>query len=166
MEQEKLDRILFVPCAFPPHKRPEYLAEGRHRLQMIRLASRGNRHFVADDLELRRGGLSYSVDTLTQFHQRWPDTDFFFLIGADSLPELLKWREIKRLSRLCRFLVVERPGFPSQKGPDGIRCRWVRGHTCELSSRDIRLRLARRQSIRYLVPDAVRQYILRHDLYR
>jgi nicotinate-nucleotide adenylyltransferase len=166
LEQLRLDRVLFIPCALPPHKRPHRLAAGTHRLQMIRLAIRGDSRFAVDDLELRRGGISYSVDTLAELHHRLPGTEFCFIVGADSLPELPKWREFDRLARLCRFAVVERPGFPARRVPAGIRCRFVRGHVCHIASRDIRLRLARRQCIRYLVPDAVRHYIVRHNLYR
>ncbi len=165
LEQAGLDRVLFIPCATPPHKVAAKLAPARHRLAMVRRAIRGDRRFAVDDLEIRRGGRSYSVDTLAELRGRHPRAEFHFIIGGDSLPELNHWRDIDRLATLCRFVVVGRPGFqPPARNP--YRVRIVRGHACDVSSTDIRARCARRQSIRYLVPDAVFRYIRAHNLYR
>ncbi len=165
-EQVGLDQVKFIPAATPPHKKTDRLAAGRHRLAMLRLAIRGQRQFEVDTLELRRGGRSYSVDTLTALKRRQPDADFYFIIGADSLPELHRWRAIKRLSQLCQFIVVARPGYALR--PPRVTVVWqaVTGHVCDISSTEIRARIASGRPIRYLVPDMVRHYIYQHGLYR
>ena len=173
-EQLELERVIFIPSATPPHKTVDKLASARDRLQMIKLAIRGNKRFEVDDLEIRRGGKSYSVDTLTQLKRRYPRAEFFFIIGADSLQELHLWREVKRLVTLCTFVTVPRPGFQAKPVIDPrldvatrrrLRQHVLRGHACDIASRDIRTRIANGRSIRYLVPDAVHQYIRRRRLY-
>ena len=128
-----------------------------------------------DDIEIRRGGTSYSVDTLAELRRRNPRATFYFIIGADSLRELHRWREVGRLVRLCTFVTVARPGFEPRPVVDPkldaatrrrLRQHVLRGHACDIASRDIRARVARGESIRYLVPDAVLHYIERHKLYR
>jgi nicotinate-nucleotide adenylyltransferase len=135
---------------------------------MVQLAIRGDRRFTFDDLEVRRGGKSYSVDTLTELRCRHPRADFHFIIGTDSLAELHLWKDAPRLIKLCRFIAVARPGFdgrPNRRLPQ-LRYRVLQAHPCDIASRDIRTRVARRRSIRYLVPEPVRQYIERHRLYQ
>jgi nicotinate-nucleotide adenylyltransferase len=168
MEHAQLDRVVFIPAASPAHKSKAGLVSARHRLRMVKLAIRGDDRFAVDDIEIRRGGESYAVDTVTELKHRWPHAKLFFIIGADSLQELHLWRDIKRLAKLCTFLVLPRPGF-ERKRPRlhrSIRWRLVRGHTCDIASRDVRARIARDQSIRYLVPNVVLNYIEREKLYR
>jgi nicotinate-nucleotide adenylyltransferase len=164
MEQMALDRVKFIPSATPPHKTAEALASERDRLQMLRLAIRGNDHFEVDDIEIRRGGTSYSVEA-----------DFYFIIGADSLRELHLWRETQQVVRLCTFVTVPRPGFEAKPVVDPrldaasrkrLRQHVLRGHSCDIASREIRSRVASGRSIRYLVPDAVTEYIRRQRLYQ
>jgi nicotinate-nucleotide adenylyltransferase len=175
MEQFGLDCVKFIPSATPPHKKYEGNATAAQRLAMVRLAIRGNARFEADDIEIRRGGTSYSVDTLTSLRRRDPQAQFYFIIGADSLQELHRWREVGRLVRLCTFVIVVRPGFEPRRVVDPkldaatrrrLRQHVLRGHACDIASRDIRARVARGEPMRYLVPDAVLQYINRHKLYR
>jgi len=174
LEQLRLDRVIFIPSATPPHKVVDKLAAARDRLQMIKLAIRGNDRFAVDDIEIERGGKSYSVDTLTTLRRRHPKADLYFIIGADSLRELHLWREVQRLVRLCTFVTVPRPGFESKPVVDPrldaatrrrLRQQVLRGHACDIASRDIRARVASGRSIRYLVPDAVHAYIRRRRLY-
>lgn len=175
MEQLRLERVIFIPSATPPHKVVDKLASARDRLQMIKLAIRGNDRFELDDIEIRRGGKSYSVDTLAELHRRHPRATFYFVIGADSLRELHLWREAQRLVRLCIFVTVPRPGFEPKPVIDPrldaatrrrLRQHVLRGHACAIASRDIRARVASGRPIRYLVPDAVRDYIRRRRLYQ
>jgi nicotinate-nucleotide adenylyltransferase len=175
MEQLGLDCVKFIPSAMPPHKKYEGNATAAQRLAMVRLAIRGNARFEVDDIEIRRGGTSYSVDTLAGLRRRNPRATFYFIIGADSLRELHRWREVGRLVRLCTFVTVVRPGFEPRRVVDPkldaatrrrLRQHVLRGHACDIASRDIRTRVARGEPIRYLVPDAVLQYIRRHKLYR
>ena len=175
LEQLALDRVKFIPLATPPHKTVEAMAGERDRIRMINLAIRGNQRFEVDDLEIRRGGKSYSVDTLTELRRRHPQADLFFIIGADSLRELHLWRDAQRVVRLCTFVTVPRPGFESKPVVDRrldaasrrrLRQHVLKGHACDIASRDIRARVANGRSIRYLVPDAVAEYIRRRRLYQ
>jgi nicotinate-nucleotide adenylyltransferase len=175
LEQLALDRVKFIPSATPPHKTVGALASERDRIRMIELAIRRDRRFEMDDLEIRRGGISYSVDTLTELRRRHPQADFFFIIGADSLRELHLWREAQRVVRLCTFVTVPRPGFEARPVVDRrldaasrkrLRQHVLAGHTCDIASREIRARVASGRPIRYLVPDAVTEYIRRRRLYQ
>jgi nicotinate-nucleotide adenylyltransferase len=175
MEQLRLDVVKFIPAAVPPHKPAERLAPARDRLCMVRLAIRGNPAFEADDIEIRRGGVSYTVDTLRELRRRNPGARLYFIIGADSLRELHRWREVERLVKLCTFVTVPRPGFQPRPVVDPkldpatrrrLRQHVLRGHACDIASREIRDRVARGLSIRYLLPDAVRDYIRRRKLYQ
>jgi nicotinate-nucleotide adenylyltransferase len=175
LEQLGLERVIFIPSATPPHKVVDKLATGRDRLRMIKLAIRGNDRFGVDDIEIKRGGKSYTVDTLTALRERNPRADLYFIIGADSLQELHLWREVARLVTLCTFVTVPRPGFKPEPVIDPrldaatrrrLRQHVLRGHACDIASRDIRARVSGGRSIRYLVPDAVRFYIEKNRLYR
>ena len=175
MEQLRLDRVKFIPSARPPHKTVDKLASERDRLRMIALAIGNNTCFEVDDIEIKRGGKSYSVDTLTELQRREPDARFYFIIGADSLRELHLWREVGRLVKLCTFVTVPRPGYETKPVVDPrldvvtrrrLRQQVLRGHACAIASREIRSRVANGQSIRYLVPDAVHEYIRRRRLYQ
>ncbi|MEI8314045.1 MAG: nicotinate-nucleotide adenylyltransferase [Verrucomicrobiota bacterium] len=167
LEQCRLERVVFIPTAKPPHKSLAGNVSAAHRLNMLRLGVAGDKRFAVDDLEMRRGGKSYSVETVEELQRRQPAAVFSFIIGADSLAELHLWRDAERLVRLCRFLVFARPGYVAQPAASltGLRYKLFSTHPAEISSREIRGRVARGQSIRYLVPDSVRQYIERHQLY-
>jgi nicotinate-nucleotide adenylyltransferase len=168
LEQAALDCVKFIPTAAPPHKKLDGEVSSRQRLAMVRAAIRGNDRFEVDDIEIRRGGKSYSIETLTELKRQMPEADFHFIIGADSLAELATWREIDRLAKLCRFIVAERPGCDAPHPdplPGGVRGMFITGHVCDVASRDIRARAAKGLSIRYLVPDGVFRYIQRHKIY-
>jgi nicotinate-nucleotide adenylyltransferase len=167
-ETGRLDLLKFIPAAEPPHKRTGSLATARQRLTMIRRAIAGDPRFEVDDIEIKRGGRSYSVDTMRELRRREPDATYTFVIGSDSLAELHLWHDIAGLARLCRFLAVARPGAdpkPPAAGL-GIRYRIVTGHPVGISSSDIRRRCRQGKPIRYLVPAPVFRYIEAQRLYR
>lgn len=167
VEAARLDRVLFIPSATPPHKELAGDISATHRLRMTKLAIAGNECFAVDDLEIRRGGKSYSVDTLTELRRRYPRADFHFIIGADSLSELHLWKDARRLVKLCRFIAVTRPGFTGKASRlPGLKYQLLEAHPCGIASREIRVRAKRGQNIRYLVPDPVLRYIRRHKLYQ
>jgi nicotinate-nucleotide adenylyltransferase len=167
LEAAGLDRVLFVPAATPPHKPLDGEVSATHRQRMVKLAIAGDSRFILDNREIRRGGKSYSVDTLAELRRRYPRTDFYFIIGADSLSELHLWKDARQLVKLCRFIAVTRPGYrPKPARLPGLRYRFLDTHPCAISSRDIRQRLCRGQSIRYLVPPAVLRYIQQQKLYQ
>lgn len=170
-----LDRVALMPCHAPPHKECEQLASAADRLEMVRLAIAGDPDLDVCTLEMERGGVSYAVDTMRAFRGRFPACEPHFIIGMDSLRELHLWRQAEELLQLCAFIVVDRPGVdrpvrPSElplpcPWPDRLLASVVRGRLCEISSREIRRRVAESRPIRYHVPAVVEQYILRRGLY-
>lgn len=179
MERFELGRVLFIPCASPPHKNGKGLADGNHRLAMVQGAIEGDLRFEASDVEIQRGGRSYTIDTVRALREKMPAAGLCFIIGADTLPELHLWREIGALLGLVRFVTLARPGTDLaalRAKPCRLRLPepWPRrllddvaeGRQVDISSSDIRYRLAEGMSIRYLVPQAVEMYIVEHNLYR
>lgn len=171
-----LDRVVFVPCAHPPHKPAQAMESGAHRAAMIEAAAEGNPVFAVSRIELDRPGVSYTVDTLRQFRDENPEDEIYFVIGADTLPELRTWHRIGEILELCEFLTVARPGFrpgdlaPESLGlpapwPERLLSRVAQVHEIGVSSSDIRMRLAEGLSIRYLIPESVERYIGEHHLY-
>jgi nicotinate-nucleotide adenylyltransferase len=158
-----LDRLLWVPSAVHPLKAVGTAA--LVRLEMVAAAVRDDPRFEADGLELRRTGPSYTVDTLRELRAREPDAELVFLTGADNLAELPRWREPDEIARLATLAVVSRAG--ETLPPDGpYPAVAVTVTRVDLSSTQIRRRVAAGQSIRYLVPEAVRAVIQREGLYR
>jgi nicotinate-nucleotide adenylyltransferase len=177
LELFELNTVMFVPCACPPHKPARDLVSAEHRLAMLEAAVEGDLRFEVSDIELHRGGISYSIDTARDIRQEHPEADLFFIIGSDSLPELRLWKDIDQLLDLCRFVTIARPGTdmndPSLRDPmpGDARSQILReqirvGHLASISSTDIRYRIAEGMSIRYLVPSAVEMYIAEHSLFR
>jgi nicotinate-nucleotide adenylyltransferase len=179
MERFELGRIIFIPCASPPHKNGSGLAGGHHRLAMVQGAIEGDLRFEASDVELLRGGRSYTIDTVRAIGAKMPGVEICFVIGADTLAELHLWREIGTLLSLVRFVTLARPGTDIaalRAEPERLRlpAPWperlladvAEGRQVDISSSDIRYRLAEGMSIRYLVPQSVEMYIVEHNLYR
>jgi nicotinate-nucleotide adenylyltransferase len=170
-----LERVVLLPCHTPPHKACGGLAPAADRLAMVRLAAADNPALEAGAQEVERGGLSYAVDTLRDFRRQRPDAEPVFIIGTDQLRELHQWHCVEELLGLCAFAVVARPGegpvgaaeirLPAP-WPERLLAATVRGRLCEVSSSEIRRRIAGGRAIRYLVPDAVAAYIARQGLYR
>ena len=175
-EQAQLDRVLFIPAARPPHKPEQVVTPFAQRVEMLSLAVAGQPAFAVDELEKDRPGPSYTVDTLKQLHQREPDAQLLLVVGADCLPDLAHWRDPARIGELTELLVMSRPGWPTGSVeelkeafhlPDDLRIRpLVNAPLVEISSRDLRRRVAEGRSLRYLVPRAVECYIETHGLYR
>jgi nicotinate-nucleotide adenylyltransferase len=168
----ELDRLWFVVAGEPPHK-PGGRTAVRHRLEMVRIATAGHPKFLVSEIEATRPGPHYSVETLESVHRQSPDEDLFFLIGADSLAELVTWRQPARIAQLATIVVVNRPGIeesPPQSlpdfGPSAHRLLTVTIPAIGISSTDLRQRLAEGRSIRYLVPRGVEAYIEANALYR
>jgi nicotinate-nucleotide adenylyltransferase len=166
LEEIALDRVLFVPTNITPHKRDRSLTDPRHRLAMVRLALRGESKMAAGDVEVRRGGVSYTIDTLRALRRK-TSARWYLILGSDSLVELPQWHQIEGLARLVTFAVVARPNFTRTRMPmRRCRVRVVAAPLLEISGTDIRRRIREGRPVRYLVPPAVERYILRHRLYR
>ena len=176
LELFELSRILFIPCARPPHKAAA-LASAEHRLAMLQAALEGELRFEASDIEVRRGGMSWSVDTIRELRASYPGAEITLIVGSDSLLELHAWRDVYTLLGLCRVVTLARPGVDldalgrvdlklDPPWPDRLRAQIRVGHLVNISSTDIRYRIAEGMSIRYLVHPAVEMYISEHRLYR
>jgi nicotinate-nucleotide adenylyltransferase len=191
VEALELERLIFVPSAQPPHKRANAgeIAPARTRLAWVRAAVRDNPHFEVDDIEVERGGRSYSIDTLRAIGARISPERPIFVLGQDAFLELGSWREPRQLFALAHLAVITRP--PVAKGsladwlpqavrdvvglsPDGLMGRhesagtWVRIveiTALDVSASDIRRRLRDGRSVRYLLPDAVRRAVEESGVY-
>ncbi|MFC4776745.1 nicotinate-nucleotide adenylyltransferase [Paenibacillus sp. GCM10023252] len=164
-----LDEVWFVPSYTPPLKDGEPGADGETRLHMVQLAIADNPFFSALDLELARGGVSYSVDTASTLCERYPEHQFSYIIGSDRINDLERWHRVERLAELVRFIGFERPGEPADRSdlPPYLKARLSLAQMppIGISSTDIRERRAAGRSIQYLVPDGVLQLIRRKGLY-
>lgn len=161
-----LDRVLFVPAAEPPHKRGP-LTPAALRLEMLRAALAGADGFGVSDVELRRAGPSYSVDTLRQLRETFPAARLHFIIGADQFRELHTWHEPEEVCRLARLLVMDRDNLSpdDMASPLDVEYETVRVTRVDVSSTQIRRRVKAHQPIRFLVPPAVEEIIRREGLY-
>ncbi|HTW87417.1 MAG TPA: nicotinate-nucleotide adenylyltransferase [Candidatus Binataceae bacterium] len=183
-----LDLVYFIPVNSPPHKTEGELASAEHRLAMVRLATKGNRHFMVSDAEVRRPGRSYTVDTARHFRQtlRQPAT-LYLLMGADAFADLETWKEADTLVTLCSIVVhtrisagasdynpsavavLKRFGYIKKQDyyvhPSGQTLSFVQTTRLPISATKIREKLRRKESVRYLLPTDVEDYIERHGLY-
>jgi len=163
-----LSKVIFMPCNIPYHKKSLKLLPAYQRLDMVKTAIKGNKYFESSDIDIKRGGLTYSIDTLKHLKSVYPGkSSFYFIIGMDSLVELPLWREIRTLAKLCRFIAVKRPGFNKIKVQSFLlpRVLYSSSPFVDISSSEIRIRVKQKQSIRYLVPDSIIEYIKKHLLF-
>ena len=172
-----LSKVLFIPAHIPPHKYVDDLTDARHRYQMTKEAINENDKFEVSDLEIKRKGRSYTIDTVQEILGHYgEECEVFLIIGADSLNELELWKDIKKLSQLCHFVIVNRPGFSTDTSPrlaeligddnisDMEKLR-IEIEPVGISSTEIRKRLKDRIEIKGLVPECVEAYIKEHGLY-
>ncbi len=176
-EQRRLDEVRFVPAAQSPYKGEGPRATAVQRLEMLRLAIAGHESFQVDDLEIARGGVSYTVDSLEELASRQPQDELFLLLGADSVHDLPHWREPGRICELALPVFVQRPhvapvnvealaGLMTPERLQHIGREVVTMPQIGISSTELRQRTREGQSIRYLTPRAVEKYIETHRLYR
>jgi nicotinate-nucleotide adenylyltransferase len=170
--QLELDEVLLIPTHTPPHKRLRDDPGPGHRLELCRLAVGSDERFAVSDLEVRRDGPSYTVDTLEELHANVQDSELYLILGGDIATGLSQWRKPERVLSLSALAVVDREGTPRAAVeaaldhlPGGERAHFFAMPQIAISSTLVRRRLQARQSVRYLVPDAVIDYIERHGLY-
>jgi len=187
-ERQRLDRVLFIPSASPPHKKHAEIAPAPHRLAMVRRAIAGNPRFRVSSIEIDRTGRSYTVDTLEELHHDHARVHLVFILGADAFREIATWKNYRRLFELSDFVVTSRPSYRETsllslvpvaargefcyrrsrnvlEHQSGHEIVFQRISDLAISSSDIRERKRRGESIRYLVSPAVENYITRHKLY-
>jgi nicotinate-nucleotide adenylyltransferase len=182
-----LDLIYFIPVSSPPHKPEGDLAPADHRLHMVRLATKGNRHFMVSDVEIRRTGRSYTIDTARHFHNTLRhQATIFVLMGTDQFAEFETWKECDELARLCSIAVhtrlregeagarvslaaLNRFGYVREQdhyvNPSGQTLAFVQTTFLPISATQIRNKLRASESVNYLLPSDVVDYIRRHALY-
>lgn len=167
LEELRLDRLIFLPAARSPFKPDRSPAPAAVRLRMLRLALAGETRMDVDDREIRRGGVSYSVDTVRELAAELGDgATLHWLIGEDHVATLPAWREANALARLVEFVVIPRPGGTPSDPPPGFRCTALRGWPLGVSSSEIRDRVRRGEPIHHLVPPAVAEVVAGEGLYR
>ena len=168
-----LDEVVFVPNGRPAHKKAYLVSSPEDRYAMTLLATGSNPCFSASRIEIDRPGLSYTIDTLREFHRLYPDLEtLYFITGADAVLEILTWHEYGKLVRECQFIAVTRPGFVLERLPEIVdaafldRVHYLPIPRLEISSTDIRKRVREGRSLKYLTPEPVEAYIHQQGLYR
>lgn len=170
-DEFKLDEVLFVPSGKPPHKDEDEIASPEHRWMMTVLAIVANEHFSASSIEIKRKGESYTYDTILELEKIYgKDTECYFITGADAIAEISMWHKADNLPELTKFIAVSRPGYKLEMekiDPCFRRCTYfVEVPALAISSTEIRKRIKRGQTIKYLLPEAVEKYIYKNHLYQ
>jgi len=165
-----LDKVVFVPTYLPPHKTSRGIAPVEARLTMIQLAIKGNKYFSVSDMEIRRGGKSYTIDTVKEFKKEFAFGGLFFIIGSDLVGYLDAWKDFNEITKLVKIIVATRPGYPLED----ISARMATRHTgvttmpiraLDISAFEIRSCIRQNSSFRYFVPERVFRYINKERLY-
>ncbi|SHN85861.1 nicotinate-nucleotide adenylyltransferase [Desulfitobacterium chlororespirans] len=170
-----LEKVIFIPTGNPPHKVGRRVTSPGDRYEMVKRAVRDNRFFEVSDLEILREGYSYTVDTLKDMHELYPQHELYFITGADAFREIFTWREVQSVLSLSHFIGASRPGFDPHEFLEELKRDYPEFlphmHLFDvpalaISSTDIRSRVKEGKPIRYLLPESVRLYIEEADLYR
>ncbi len=190
-----LTQVLFIPTGHPPHKDPRRILASEDRLKMLSLALSGNPSFVVCDEEVRRSGVSYTIDTIRILKKKYLDARLFFIVGVDAFAQIETWKTPAQLVQVCDFAVISRPGFPFSKLPqfgslekldrrcldqldagtleiypfalsDQTRCHFLNIPHSEISASDIRAKITAAKSLKNLLPHSVQSYIIDRNLYK
>ncbi len=191
-ERLHLNRVLFVPSFLPPHKEDKDLPSAVQRVEMVRLAIAGNESFSISEIEVSRGGRSYTIDTILALGRQFPEADLFFITGLDSFLDIRTWNRWQELLALCAFVILSRPGYRFSDllkidflknsenqlisldreevayvllRPDNFNLYLERISHYDISSTDIRKRVREGRAIKYLLPESVEHYIIKNELY-
>jgi nicotinate-nucleotide adenylyltransferase len=164
-EELELARLSFIPAAQSPFKPESAPTPAPERLRLLRLALVGKTWCEIDEQEIQRGGISYTIDTLRDYAVRFPQAQLFYLIGADHLAQLPKWRAAEELARLVEFVVIPRPGQLEAPVPAPFRGRWLTGFPLGISSSQIRARVKAGRPVDHLVPGLVAEAMRNNRLY-
>jgi len=165
IEELGLTRLFFILAAQSPFKAGNQFAPAAARMQLLRLALAGKTNCEVDDQEIHRGGVSFTIDTVQDYARRFPDAQRFYLIGADNVASLPKWRDAGELAKLAEFAVIPRPGDTPVPLPPPFRGQTLQGFPFGVSASQIRARVRAGQAIDHLVPAAVAEAIGNNRLY-
>lgn len=163
-EKLKLDRVIFVPAFLPPHKDNADIAPALNRFAMCKLAIKGNKYFLVSDMEIRRNGRSYTIDTIEELRRQYLNDELYFIIGSDLLKYLAEWKDLVEIIKIVKFIAATRPGYPLEKIPDYITKLAIRA--VDVSAFEVRDCIKNNKSFRYLVSDRVFDYINKKHLYK
>jgi nicotinate-nucleotide adenylyltransferase len=162
IEQLKLDKMLFIPAFDPPHKK--ILLTFHHRWAMLKRAIDNNPLFALSNIEAKRGGKSFTIDTLSELKKEYPKDQLYFIMGTDQYAELSNWKNPAKLFQKSHIVVIQRPGFPKRrfgtKKPIFLEVIQI-----DIAAAEIRKRIQQNRSVRYMLPEKVWQYIIRNSLY-
>ncbi len=166
----KLDKVIFIPTYLPPHKSGTGLLSADKRMRLVKLAVKSNAYFEVSDIEIKRGDKSYSIDTVRQLKQEYPpEAKFFFITGSDSIKLLSEWKNIDELTRLAKFVVASRLNYPlSSRNGENLSKKILPLviESLDISGARIRERIKNNESVRYLLPKEVYDYIVQNKLYK
>ena len=165
-EELSLERLFFIPAAQSPFKPTSVPAPSDLRSRMLRIALFGKSNYEIDEQEIRRGGISFTIDTVRDYVTRFPKAEVFYLIGADHIPTLPKWRDAEQLAHMVQFVVIPRPCEIPTEAPAPFRVKQLGGWPLKLSSSQVRARAKTGQAIEHLVPFGVAEVIEQSGLYR
>lgn len=174
-EQLHLDKVLIMPSRKPPHKLHDPIASDQHRIEMVKLAIEGNPHFELSTMEIDRDGITYTAETLQQLIKEYPENEYYFILGLDSLQQIEKWRSPNIIFQLAHIVAAGRYHFPKDKIEGQVhhleevyqgKIHLLEIPNIDLSSEMLREHVKNGKSIRYYVPCSVDQYIREHGLYK
>lgn len=169
--QFNLDRVIFMPTGEPARKTHRQVTPAEHRYLMAVIATASNPDFAVSRLEVDRPGVTYTVDTMIELRTiHGPDTELFFITGADAILDILTWKDSDRLADVCTLIAATRPGYDLSRfrqlpGSAELRVEMMEVPALAISSTDIRERVAARRPVRYLLPEAVAMYVQKNRLY-
>lgn len=175
LSKYKLDKIIFVPTGTPPHKSSSGKTTSYHRYMMTQFATMTNPDFDVSDFEVKKEEISYTVDTIQAFIEKYPDTKFYFITGTDAVLELPTWKDPEIILDSCTFIAVNRPGYVNDNLEEKISkiANEYKGEIfvmnapqLQISSTDIRKRIFMGRPIKYILPEMVEQYIIKNNLYK
>lgn len=163
-----LETVLFIPSAVPPHKKNEDLLEPEHRLRLTQLAVAGNPGFEVSDIEIRRDGPSYMVDTIFALDKIYKNDTLYLIVGIDNLVAFHQWKEYRKILGRCVIVAMNRPGFSADRVREDVleQTRIADVPYIDISSTEIRKRIRDGKSVRYMVPDAVLLEIEKNGFYK
>ena len=168
-EAEHFDKIVFIPAHIPPHKKGKKISSLELRLEMLKIAIKDNPNFEISDIEIKRGGISYSLETIRDYKEQTELSrdELFYLIGSDSLKLFYAWENPKAILKECQLIVAIRPGFRPSDIPNWIlaKVQFANIPRIEISSSQIRARWIEDKTIRYMVTQPVWEFINENNIY-
>ena len=167
-EKFQLERVIFIPSASPPHKTEQKLSLAEDRFEMTKLALEGSPFFFVSDIELKREGLSYTVETLRELKELYKDSEIYFLTVSDVLNEITTWKDPEEIYKLAKIVIGVRPGFDKFDPENHFAKKSIIINITgiDISSTQIREKVRKGESIKYLVPSKVEEYIRKRNLYK